>query len=80
VGLDKAVAAAGLGAELGTMGTVEGPATGEANTIIGLGIGLGMLEIKTMGFEVLHEGSATVAKAEKQGKLTRIGGLEGLAM
>ncbi|KAG6895976.1 hypothetical protein C0995_011967, partial [Termitomyces sp. Mi166 len=51
-GLDKAVAAAGLGAELETMGAVKGPATGEANTIIGLGTGLGVLGTKTMGFEV----------------------------
>ncbi|KAG6851785.1 hypothetical protein C0995_008156, partial [Termitomyces sp. Mi166 len=47
MGLDKAMAAAGLGTELGTMGAVEGPATGEANAIIGLGTDLGALGTKT---------------------------------
>ncbi|KAG6891983.1 hypothetical protein C0995_006145, partial [Termitomyces sp. Mi166 len=57
-GLDKAVAATGLGAELEAIGTVEGPATGEANVTIGLGTNLEVPETKTIGFEAGHEGPA----------------------
>ncbi|KAG6862757.1 hypothetical protein C0995_008622, partial [Termitomyces sp. Mi166 len=55
VGLDKAVAATGLGAELEDIGAIEGPATGEANVMISLGTNLDMLGTKTMGFEVGYE-------------------------
>ncbi|KAG6855488.1 hypothetical protein C0995_006123, partial [Termitomyces sp. Mi166 len=58
VGLDKAEAATGLGAELEAIGAVEGPATGEANITIGLGMNLDVLGTKTIGFEVGHEGPA----------------------
>ncbi|KAG6851478.1 hypothetical protein C0995_008877, partial [Termitomyces sp. Mi166 len=50
-GLDKAAAAAGLGVELEAIGTVEGPATGEANITISLETNLDTLGTKTMGFE-----------------------------
>ncbi|KAG6852153.1 hypothetical protein C0995_007648, partial [Termitomyces sp. Mi166 len=58
VGLDKAVAATGMGVELEAIGTVEGPANGEANVTIGLGANLEALGTKTIGFEAERKGPA----------------------
>ncbi|KAG6879575.1 hypothetical protein C0995_007271, partial [Termitomyces sp. Mi166 len=58
-GLDKAAAVTGLGVELEAIGAVEGPATGEANVMIGLGTNLEAPGTKTIGFEAGREGPAT---------------------